>query len=418
VETESIPQQAQPEEAKQIETADLVIGVLSELDPETLSAMCGALAALQGPAQIAILQEDNRKLAPPIEPPSAPDGVSLHFVPSLLASPTGPGTGPLSMAATYQSVFAASEKLQSRGCCIIASRLESPGKQWAQQLARPLLESEVDLVVPCYAHGKFEGLLNNAVIAPLTRALYGRRVHNPMGPDFAISKRLYQKLLNTERAAKPGGNGVHPLASIAPAALCDNLTIVEAYFGARKYPPPDWTNTSSILAEALGPIFLDMERRASCWQRSRAATALPVLGTPYSSNHDGGTIDTSRLLESFQLGNRELLEIWGLVLPPYTLLELKKLARVTSEQFRMPDRLWARIVYDFSLAHRLRTINRDHLLKSMTPLYLGWVASYVHELQADDGALSEQLIERLAAAFEAEKPYLVSRWRWPDRFNP
>ena len=24
----------------------------------------------------------------------------------------------------------------------------------------------------------------------------------------------------------------------------------------------------------------------------------------------------------------------------------------------------------------------------------------------------------VAAAFEADKPYLVSRWRWPDRFNP
>jgi hypothetical protein len=27
-------------------------------------------------------------------------------------------------------------------------------------------------------------------------------------------------------------------------------------------------------------------------------------------------------------------------------------------------------------------------------------------------------IEALAAAFEADKPYLVARWRWPDRFNP
>ena len=30
----------------------------------------------------------------------------------------------------------------------------------------------------------------------------------------------------------------------------------------------------------------------------------------------------------------------------------------------------------------------------------------------------ERHIEAVAAAFEADKPYLVSRWRWPDRFNP
>jgi len=27
-------------------------------------------------------------------------------------------------------------------------------------------------------------------------------------------------------------------------------------------------------------------------------------------------------------------------------------------------------------------------------------------------------VEMLAAAFEADKAYLVARWRWPDRFNP
>jgi hypothetical protein len=81
--------------------------------------------------------------------------------------------------------------------------------------------------------------------------------------------------------------------------------------------------------------------------------------------------------------------------------------------------LWARIVYDFALAHRLRTVNLDHLLGSMTPLYLAWVSSYARELEAAGAAADvEQRIERLSLAFEAAKPYLVSRWRWPDRFNP
>ena len=126
----------------------------------------------------------------------------------------------------------------------------------------------------------------------------------------------------------------------------------------------------------------------------------------------------NRLVNSFQLGIRDLQEIWGLVLPPATLLELRKLARSTPEQFHLPDELWARIVCDFALAHRLRTINREHLLRSMTPLYLGWVAGYAREMEtADEGAM-ERRLERLSYAYEVSKPYLVSRWRWPDRFSP
>jgi hypothetical protein len=82
----------------------------------------------------------------------------------------------------------------------------------------------------------------------------------------------------------------------------------------------------------------------------------------------------------------------------------------------MSDSLWARIVYDFLLAYRLRTINRGHLLGAVIPLYLAWVASHINITAS--AANTETHIEAVATAFEAEKTYLVSRWRWPDRFNP
>jgi hypothetical protein len=129
-------------------------------------------------------------------------------------------------------------------------------------------------------------------------------------------------------------------------------------------------------------------------------------------------VDTKRLIEPFQLGFRNLQEIWGLLLPTKTLFELQRLARLVPEQFHMPDELWVRVIYDFSLGYRLRTISRDHLLRALTPLYLGWVASWAVEAEKMDARTAEHRIERLCAAFEAGKPYLVSRWRWPDRFNP
>ena len=415
METDSIAQPP-PAETKPIGSADLVVGVLTELDSEAMAALRDALRTLPGSLRIAVFNDDRNHPVPDADAP--PGSPSIFFAPSLLAGSNGPGASTLSMAATYQSIFAAGEKLQARGCCILASKPESGTPQRACRLARPLLEADVDLVVPHYARHKFEGLLNSAIIAPMTRSLYGKRLSNPMGPDFGVSRRLLQKILGTERGVRVGGNGLHPLASVAPAAVCDNLHITEVHFGTRVYPPPDWTNTSSLLAEVLGPVFLDVERNAACWQRARITAAVPAIGEPVPVGEDTASLDTARLLESFALGNRELQEIWGRVLPPATLFELGKLSRLPREQFHMPDELWVRIVYDFALAHRLRTINRDHLLKSMTPLYLGWVASYAHDLETDSHIGPNQRLERLALAFEGGKPYLVSRWRWPDRFNP
>ena len=51
------------------------------------------------------------------------------------------------------------------------------------------------------------------------------------------------------------------------------------------------------------------------------------------------------------------------------------------------------------------------------PLYRAWSAS--HLLQCvNDPAKAEECVEQTARAFEADKPYLIARWRWPDRFNP
>ena len=122
------------------------------------------------------------------------------------------------------------------------------------------------------------------------------------------------------------------------------------------------------------------------------------------------------MLDAFRLAYTNLHGIWSLVLPPNSLLGLKRLSIMPAESFHMPDNLWARIVYDFILAYRLRTINRGHLLGALTPLYLAWVAS--HLVLVRSGTAPEKHIQDLAAAFETDKPYLVSRWRWPDRFNP
>jgi glucosylglycerate synthase len=417
VETDSIARQA-PEEDRPIDSADLVVGILGGFDSDGLAMVCDGLRALPDTPRIAILQTDpapNGTAGTELHSP-ADAGASLFFVSTPLPKADASGAPALGMAAAYQSIFAAAEQLGARGCCVFASHIHGATPAWVAGLAEPLLAGDLDLVVPRYTQRKFDGLLNACIISPLMRTLYGKRIHNPMGPDLAVSQRLFRLILNANQ--KGGSGGVHSLASLAPAAVCSNLQICEVHASPRVYPPVDWANISSLLSAILGPVFLDMERNAACWQRMRGSVSVRALGQPVSVSEDSGQVDVERMVESFQLGNRELQEIWGLVLPPATLLELRKLLRLPPDQFRMDDAVWVRIVYDFALAHRLRTISRDHLLKSMTPLYLGWVASYARELQDAGTSAVEQRLERLALAYESAKPYLVSRWRWPDRFSP
>jgi hypothetical protein len=161
-----------------------------------------------------------------------------------------------------------------------------------------------------------------------------------------------------------------------------------------------------------------MTLHAARWQRVRGSREISTTGEEVLAGDRAPPPDTAPLVQAFALGAQDLRRVWGPVLPPQTLLELTRLPGSPAAAFRLPDRLWARIVYDFAVGWRVKAMDRPQLLRSMTPLYLGWVASHLNEVAGLDAAGAAARIERLCEVFEAEKPYLISRWRWPDRFAP
>ena len=419
MELDAIPQ-PELEAIERIGGADLVVGILGDKRSEegcsAVAITSEALADLSKPLR-AMVVCNNGTHSPPVARETPDDTSPVVFSCSL--PPATPGqTQQQGISNAYRTVFVVGGKLGARACGVIASQSPMVTRRWIYRLVQPVLDLGFDLVAPCYTRQKMEGLLNKSVLSPLSRALYGQQIQNPMGPDFGLSGRLLQRMISQESARRRSAEH-STLASIASTAACGGFQICESNLGVRTQHTTDWENLSGLLAEVLGATFLEMEGRAAQGQSIRGSQAVPRLGATESPPPEtGSAADVNGMLESFQLGARNLQDVWGLILPPTTLLELRRLARLPQDQFRLPDQFWVRIVYDFALGHRLQTISRDHLLRSITPLYLGWIASYALEMQNAGPAEVDSRIERLSKAYEDNKSYLVSRWRWPDRFNP
>jgi hypothetical protein len=280
-------------------------------------------------------------------------------------------------------------------------------------LGEAILSSSTDLTIPCYELPPNSGLVNSAILYPLTRALFASRVRFPLAIDLGLSLRLAERLASS---ATKFTESDQDDALIWPVneAITAGLIIEELDAGPRDIPQPADTSISTILPRVTSSLFADIEAKAAYWQRPRRLQAgrriIADVALP-----DGYSEIPPRMIEAFQLAYTNLQDIWSLVLPPNSLLNLKRLSVMDVTAFRMPDNLWARIVFDFLIAYRLRTINRGHLFGALIPLYLAWVASHINVIVS--GTSPESHVEALASAFEAEKPYLVSRWRWPDRFN-
>jgi hypothetical protein len=323
-------------------------------------------------------------------------------------------------AASQASLLALAVDAQAQSIVLLHPDLTGLTGENIERLAGPILARTVDLVMARYDQGPFDGLVNTSILAPLTRALYGKRVQFPLAADFAVSPRMAARLAIS---AHSGSGGLTVLWPGTVAAGID-AQVLEVPLAITHAAPVGEVDLSTVIGQLVGSVFAEMETHAPLWQRVRGSQPVnpggvaAVAGAALAAAGEAGGIDTASMLNSFVLGARSLQDVWGLILPPVTLLDLKRLSRMDAASFRMPDELWVRVVYDFALSYRLRTINRTHLLGSLTPLYLGWVASYINQAKADATFDRGVYAERLARAFEDGKPYLVRRWRWPDRFNP
>jgi hypothetical protein len=320
----------------------------------------------------------------------------------------------LGQPVVYSALLAEAESLGAHACVILNPDLAAFTPSAVDALVRPILKDQCDLAMPLYRAGRFDGLLNQAILAPVTRALYGMRVRYPLAQDFAVSAGFLPGLRQAISTPAAGQGLLWP----ATEAVLRDKKVCQVYLPVHHEYAAAGMDLTTLLQQIVAPLFADMDRHASLWQRVRGTHSVTessgeaVPGEPPAETSP----DPRPMVEAFQLGQRNLQEVWSLVLPPVTLLDLKKLSRQPLETFRMPDALWARVVYDFALAYRLRTLSRGHLLGAMTPLYLGWVGSRV--LEAEGMATTGARQEQLERAFEQNKPYLVQRWRWPDRFNP
>ena len=316
------------------------------------------------------------------------------------------------MSSAQRSVLALSLLFQAKACAVLHCDLATLNASSLQLLTGPVLEGKCELVMPIYPEGKYDGLINKSLLAPLSRALFSRRVRSPLPFDFCVSARMAAKLADP---LWQRGQTTPQLLWPSNIVAMDSAQIWQARLDVIHTLHTEGLELSAVLAQLVGGLFQEVENCATYWQRARGSLSAEICGAPAARSADAQPVDAKPLIDSFVLGSRNLEEVWRLVLPPVSLFELKRLTTLAPEQFRMPDQLWARVIYDFGLAWRLRSIGRSHLLGALTPIYLGWVASYAQEIAAATVDEADARVERLARAYEENKPYLVSRWRWPDR---
>ena len=66
--------------------------------------------------------------------------------------------------------------------------MRSITSDWIHYLVDPVFTKGYQFVAPVYLRHKYDGTITNNIVYNLTRALYGKRIRQPIGGDFAFSR--------------------------------------------------------------------------------------------------------------------------------------------------------------------------------------------------------------------------------------
>jgi len=336
--------------------------------------------------------------------------ILLHHRVKPLSKLATPYHGIPGKGSAFRTIFELASALNVKACAVVDSDLRSITPEWLELLLKPVLTGKFDYVAPLYYRHKYDGTITNSIVYPLTRALYGKRVRQPIGGDFGFSGELARFYLSKDvwesDVAKYGID-----IWMTTSAIANGYRVCQSFLGAKIHDAKDpGADLSAMLYQVVGATLDLMEEYDAVWRGVRSSETVPSLGFRYAVGLEPVNVNVERMIERFNLGVDDLMEIWQEFLPQKATDFLIEARTVQTSEFRIPDELWVEILYNFALAAHRRVMNKEHLLKSLTPLYIGRTASFVLETRDSGADEVEEKIEHLCGVFEENKKILLDNW--------
>jgi glycosyltransferase involved in cell wall biosynthesis len=314
--------------------------------------------------------------------------------------------------AALRTIFEIAAALDVEALVVVDSDLRSIVPEWIELLAGPILKGGYDFVAPLYARYKYDGTITNNIAHPLTRALYGARIRQPIGGEFAVSGDLVQRYLELETfddlTARFGID-----IWMTHSAINEGFAVCQARLGAKIHDAKDpASDLGPMFRQVVGTLFRLAAHYEDRWLRVRGSHAIPEYGFERVIAPEMVEVNHAKLVDNFETARLAQRSVWE------RMLAAEQLERVSTlevpedpAQFHFPSELWVRCLYDAMVAFHQPGIDREELLAALTPLYFGRTAGFIAETLEMTTDQAERVIDAQAREFEELKPYLVGRWR-------
>ena len=309
-----------------------------------------------------------------------------------------------------RGIFETAHRLKVKACACVDSDLRSISPDWIKYLIEPVMEQGYEFVAPVYSRYKYDGTITNNIVYNLVRTLYGKRIRQPIGGDFAFSKGLAKHYLEQE----VWGTDIARFGIdiwMTTTALRTGAKVCQANLGVKIHDAKDPADAlGPMFRQVCGTLFSLMEEHEDFWLPIRGSEPVPLLGMEAEMEPEPITVNQPRMVTEFQEGMRLFSSLWREIFSDDVYAALERAQSQTPEEFYFSTEMWVKLLYQLAAKYHHLADHRMKLLAVMTPLYLGRVASFITRTRDMDSRGAEEVVEEQAAKFEEQKDYLVDLW--------
>ncbi|HOM09673.1 MAG TPA: glycosyltransferase [Spirochaetota bacterium] len=311
----------------------------------------------------------------------------------------------------FRAIFEAARILDVDACMVVDSDLRSISPQWVQRLLSPVLEKKYQFVAPVYTRYKYDGTITNNIVYNIIRAVFGKRIRQPIGGDFTFSKRLAQLYLDKPVWSTDIARfGIDIFMTVN--AIVSHVEVCQANLGVKIHDAKDPAQSlGPMFVQVIGTLFRLMEHYEPYWKNIEGSKPVPTFGDIDMIEPEAIEVNLQRLVDEFKTGFIQFNALYREMFSNQVFTSLKDSAHMDVESFKMPVEIWVKIVYELAAIYHTWQINKVRLINLMVPLYFGRIASFINETISMNSFEAEEVVEQQAQVFEHYKPYLMEKWQ-------
>jgi hypothetical protein len=314
--------------------------------------------------------------------------------------------GPSGKGSAVRGILDVARRLEVRACAVVDADLRSITPYWIDRLLAPVVHHRYDFAAPLYMRHKHDGTITNALAYPLTTALYGVRIRQPIGGEFAFSGDLAARYARDDvwrtEVARFGID-----VWLTTVAVVEGHRVCQTRLGAKLHDPKDpGSDLAPMFRQVVGTLFSLARRYGDHWLTVEGAITPPTLGFPAEFAAEPVEVSRSRLARGFAEGRRRHAGSWDAVLSPASRAVVDG---IDDAEPALGLESWTRMMYDFLAAARDADDLRP-LIDAMVPLYFARTATFVRDTEGVTDEEAEARVETAVDVAVAAKPYLRERW--------